>query len=81
MALCFKMILINQLHNQNALVSLSSLLFHGSQLSSEAGAGAWWEGMARTGGEAQPWRGSVQTPVHVRATTALAMSPLSEQRT
>lgn len=44
MALCFKMILINQLHNQNALVSLFSLLFHGSQPSSEAG-GREWQGL------------------------------------
>lgn len=39
MALCFKIILINQLHNhnQNALVSLFPL-FHVSQLSNKAGA-------------------------------------------
>lgn len=43
MALCFKMILINQLHNhnQNALVSLFSPLFHASQLSNEAGVCVW----------------------------------------
>lgn len=43
MALCFKMILINQLHNhnQNALDSLPPPPFHGSQLSNEAAACAW----------------------------------------
>lgn len=59
MALCFKMILINQLHNQNALVSL----FFPPLPWITAEQRGWWEGMARTGGEAQLWQGNVQTAV------------------
>lgn len=62
MALCFKIILINQLHNhnQNALVSFFPL-FRVSQLSNEAGVCVWRGNDECSGQNLAPgeWQGAV----------------------